>query len=69
MTYADRWTIDLCPRCEGQTHDIGSCGICQNTGILDEDGDPYLPPPGTKGTPAQIVANVKASQSRGARYG
>ena len=28
-----------CPRCEGQTYDRGSCALCGNRGVLDENGD------------------------------
>ncbi len=30
-----------CPRCEGQKYDRGSCGLCGNLGVLDENGDPF----------------------------
>lgn len=29
----------ICPRCEGQRYDRGSCGFCANTGYLREDGE------------------------------
>lgn len=31
--------VIVCPRCEGQRYDRGSCGFCGNLGVLDEDGD------------------------------
>jgi hypothetical protein len=30
-----------CPRCERQTYDVGSCGLCGNLGILDENGERF----------------------------
>ena len=30
-----------CPRCERQTYDVGSCSLCGNLGILDENGDRF----------------------------
>ena len=30
-----------CPRCEGQTYDRGSCSLCGNLGVLDENGDRF----------------------------
>lgn len=42
MTYTRRVWRDLdwieCPRCEGQAYDVGSCGLCGNLGVLDQDG-------------------------------
>lgn len=29
----------VCPRCEGQRYDVGSCALCGNTGVLDEHGE------------------------------
>lgn len=29
----------VCPRCEGQRYDRGSCGLCGNLGLLDANGD------------------------------
>lgn len=37
----DVYGFSWCPRCERQTHDVGSCGLCQNTGWLDAAGDPF----------------------------
>ena len=28
----DRYDLMVCPRCEGQAYDIGSCFLCENTG-------------------------------------
>jgi protein gp37 len=28
-----------CPRCEGQRFDVGSCGLCENRGWLDAQGE------------------------------
>lgn len=28
----DRYDLMVCPRCEGQAYDIGSCHLCENTG-------------------------------------
>lgn len=28
-----------CPRCEGQKYDRGSCGLCRNSGLLNENGE------------------------------
>jgi hypothetical protein len=30
-----------CPRCEGQNYDRGSCGLCGNLGVLDENGERF----------------------------
>lgn len=32
-------TLIVCPRCEGQRYDVGSCGLCGNVGWLDENGE------------------------------
>lgn len=29
----------ICPRCEGQKYDVGSCGVCGNVGWLDANGE------------------------------
>jgi hypothetical protein len=31
----------ICPRCEGQNHDVGSCLLCGNLGILDANADRF----------------------------
>lgn len=36
----------MCPRCEGQRYDVDACGVCDNTGWLDENGDPWRGPMG-----------------------
>jgi hypothetical protein len=38
--WRDSDSID-CPRCERQTHDVGSCGLCGNLGVLDEHGERF----------------------------
>lgn len=30
----------VCPRCEGQQYDRGSCGVCRSRGLLNDLGDP-----------------------------
>ena len=29
----------ICPRCEGQRFDVGSCGLCGNLGWLNAEGE------------------------------
>jgi hypothetical protein len=31
----------ICPRCEGQKYDVGTCQLCDNTGEIE---DPEAPP-------------------------
>lgn len=60
----------LCPRCQGQRYDKGACGLCENTGLLDEYGDPWHPPPPMDGwAPERIVAQDRAWRNRGQRGG
>lgn len=28
----DHYDLMICPRCEGQAYDLGSCHLCENTG-------------------------------------
>jgi hypothetical protein len=34
----EQWIV--CPRCECQRYDRGTCGLCGSIGTLDGDGDP-----------------------------
>lgn len=43
----------VCPRCEGQRYDRGSCGLCGNHGTLDENGDPA--PVSAAVSPADVI--------------
>jgi hypothetical protein len=38
LAVIDAATI-TCPRCDGQTYDVGACGLCANVGLLDVNGD------------------------------
>lgn len=48
--------ISLCPRCEGQEHDVGSCGLCKNTGLIDGNGNSYRQAPGFEVTPREFIS-------------
>lgn len=37
LQVATGWIV--CPRCEGQRYDVDACGLCNNVGWLDENGD------------------------------
>lgn len=58
-------TLTLCPRCDGQTFDVGSCSVCENTGLLDQDARPFhAPPPFDGWTPAKLAELSRSSTER-----
>jgi hypothetical protein len=57
--------LRLCPVCEGNTPQVGTCSLCQGTGVLDQDGAPFAAPPPFDGwTARQLVALDAASRER-----
>jgi hypothetical protein len=70
----------ICPRCEGQRFDVGSCALCGNVGHLDEEGnriesladirDAYVADPTFKSSVDEALGvmsrTVRLDRSRGA---
>lgn len=55
----------LCPTCEGRPVEVGACVACDGTGIIDNEGRAFSPPPPfDTWVPANVVALDKASRDR-----
>jgi hypothetical protein len=63
---ADDFALRLCPYCEGQEPAMSDCTECEQTGLFDQDSQPFSPPPPfDRWTPERLVALSMASAQRG----
>jgi len=63
---ADVLSIRLCPYCKGREPELSDCTYCEQTGLFDNEGKPFVPPPPfDTWTPERLAAFSAASARRG----
>jgi hypothetical protein len=59
--------LRLCPYCYGREPELSDCTHCEQTGLFDQDGKPFTPPPPfDTWTPERLAALSAASARRDA---
>lgn len=62
----DVLAIRLCPYCNGREPELSDCTHCEQTGLFDQHGKPFVaPPPFDTWTPERLAALSAASAQRG----